>query len=1010
MKRFTDIFIKRPVMASVISLLIFLTGCFSLFHLPVRLFPKITDPVITITTSYPGASSQVMQGYVTSVIENSLSGIDGLNYMTASSSQGTSVISLYMDLGYSPQEALSSVMSKVSAVTDQLPVSAQQPTITLGNAENPAMILAFTSEKLQRRQVADYLRRVVEPKLEAIPGIAQAQVLGRTYAMRLWLNPIKMAARNISAQEVARAIENGNVQAASGTIENTNDSFDVQTTTNLHSENQFNNVYIKSSQGAYVRLKDIGHASLGDADNSISAYYNGKPATMIFVKLLPGANPVTVTDAIKAQLPEINKILPFDMKVHNVVDAGRYINGAITEVVKTLIEATIIVLLIIWGFLRSFRAMLIPVITIPLSLVGVCSLLYAIGYSINTLTLLAMVLAIGLVVDDAIVVVENTYHHIEAGKGKWQAALVGAREIAYPVIAMSLTLAAVYAPIALTGGLTGQLFSEFAITLAVSVIISGVIALTLSPMLSSRWLPESSLIKNENKIKNILDQLQFRYTGIINWFLNRHKWQLGLWGFVVIATAILFVNIPSQLAPEEDQGLFVAISSAPDYTSKAFLNYYALELNKVYRQFKVSDSQVIVTGIPVPHQAISFISLKPWGKRSASAMTLLPRLQEMVNQIPGIQTIIINPPTLPGSDGLPFQIVLKSTLNFKDLNNIANMVMNKAQQSGLFSFIQSDLKYDQPTLHVEINRNAAEVLGISMQEIASTLNLMLGGNHVQQFVKDGRSYFVIPQVLNNYRLNPKQLYEIHFKTTANKMVPLSSIATIHISTEPESLNQFQKLNAVTLSGEMTPGKSMEEGIGFIKHVVNSTYSNQINIDYAGQTRQFVQEAHRMLWVLLAAIVFIFLILAMQFESYRSPLIILLGSVPFAVFGACLALWLGFGTMNIYTEIGLVTLIGLISKHGILITEFANKLQQEGESKSVAIRQAVIRRFRPILMTTLAIVLGVLPLVFASGAGSVSRAQLGIVILMGMIFGTILTLLVLPGLYMLMAPSVEGAPK
>ncbi len=1007
MKNYTEIFIKRPVLSSAISLLIFIIGLFSLTALPLRLFPDIVSPVIEINTVYTGASAEVMNNYVTAVIENALAGIDGVNYMTASSSQDISQISLIMRLGFDPKIALSAVMAKVSAMSAQLPRDAQKPEISVGNGDGEsAMYLAVTSQQLDRRELAEYVRQAVKPKLDAINGISAVQILGRTNAMRLWLNPIKMAARGVVAEDISRAINNENVITAAGKTDGHDTYFDITATTDLHSVKEFNNILIKSQNGKYVHLSDIGYAATGDKDSVISTFYNGQPATMIAIKLLPEANPVLVTDQIKKILPAINAALPLDIKIYNVIDQGRYIHAAIHEVVRTLIITIGIVTLVIYLFLGSLRALLIPVITIPLSLIGVCGLLSLLGFSINTLTLLAMVLGIGLVVDDAIVIVENIFRHMETGMSVLRSVIEGTREVSYSVIGMSITLAAVYAPIAVSKGLTGQLFKEFAFTLSGAVILSGIIALTLTPMLCSRWLITDSLkTKFIHRIESYQKQILYRYQRILHVALINAKKCLFIWVGILVSLILLFNIIPKQLSPEEDQGVLIAISSAPNYTNANFINRYANEAMSKYDSLKESDQKIMIAGVPSEHQALAFISLYDWDKRTKSAMELQPELQKLANQVPGVQTIIINPPSLPGEGDMPLQIVLKSTEPYEVLYNQANAIIGSAWASHLFNFVQLDLNYDQPVLKLQINKNAATVLGISMQEISAALSLMLGGNKIQEYTENSSSYFVIPQAEPQFRTNPSELYTIHLKTASGKLVPLSSVAKIITAVQPEQLNQFQKMNAITITGQMAKHKSLQQGIQFFQNVTQQKAYDQITLDYSGGARQFMTEGQKMPEIFLAALIIIFIVLAIQFESYRSPFIILLGSAPFAIFSACLALELGAGSLNIYTQIGLLTLVGLITKHGILITDFANKMQRSGLSKYEAVVAAANMRFRPILMTTAAMVLGVMPLVLANGAGAVSRGQLGMVIASGMFIGTILTMILLPVLYLYIAPVI-----
>lgn len=1005
MSKVTDIFIHRPVLSSALSLLILLMGIAAWCHMPLRLFPKIISPVILIQTTYAGASGHVMNSHVTSVIQNALSGIENVNYQTASSAQNTSEIRLYMELGSDPQAALSAVMTKLSSIAGQLPKEADKPIITVSDSDaDPAMILAATSHQLERYEVADYLRREIAPALEAVNGVSEAQVLGRTYAIRLSLDPLKMAARGLVPQDVLQAVQRDNVLAAAGKATANHSYFDIQAATSLHTPEDFNEIILKTQAGANVLLKDVGHATAGDRNADISAFYQGKPASMIFIKLLPGANPLEVTDAIKKMLPHIISTLPYDIKLHPVLDSGRYIHEAIQEVVKTLFITIFIVIAVIYIFLGSLRAMIISVITIPLSLFGVCIFLLLLKFSINTLTLLAMVIAIGLVVDDAIVLIENIFRHLEKGIAPFQAALSGAREMAYPVIAMSITLAAVYLPMGMAGGLTGQLFQEFAFTLAMSVMLSGFVALTLSPMLCSRWLtlPKNKRTLFQNHYESLLNFYQKILRTSLSYVANQSVMAAIGCGLCVL-TILLFAFIPHELAPAEDQGFLMSISSAPNYTNSHFLNSEVQDWMKALHDFKEHDAEIVVTGIPEPHRALSFISLKEWGERKETAMELQPTLQKIANTIPGLQTVVFNPASLPGSSELPLQIVLKSTTNYMALYSIAQKIMGEAWESGLFHFIKSDLQFDQPVLKMEINRKAASTLGISMQQISTVLNLMLSGSKVQQFVHGDQVHFVISEAEAKYQLSSAELNQLHLKTASGKLVPLSSIAAWHKTVEPEHWNQFQRFHAITISGEMAGQHSIMEGVRFFKQKAAEAVP-PVMLDYAGETRQLMAESHRVLKIFIAAIIVILIVLAIQFECYRSAIVIVLGTAPLAMFAACIPLALGYGTLNIYTEMGLLTLIGLITKHGILMTEFANTLQQEGLNKIDAIVKAASLRFRPILMTTTAMVFGLMPLAFATGAGSASRSELGIVLAFGMLLGTVLVLILFPATYLFLGPE------
>jgi len=1012
--QFTDIFVKRPVLSSALSIFIFLIGLFAIFKLPLRLFPRIESPMITIATSYPGANSTVVQSFVTSTIEDAIAGVDGIDFIVGSSSQGSSVVKVRMKLGYNSDTALTNVMEKVSAVRGQLPKGIDDPVIEKHSSDDyPIMILAFQSHNMSRAQVGDYVRRAIEPKLEAIDGISNADVLGGTYAMRLWLNPVAMAAHHVTPLEVRQAILAQNVQAAPGQTKGQYVTFNLSANTDLSTAKQFNNLVIKNSNGVLVRLKDIGKAVLGDRDDKINAVYNGQPATMVFIKTLPGANPLTIAQRVYEHLPGIRQSLPSDLKVNVVYDSAKYIHASIEEVLQSMLEAVAIVVLVVFLCLGALRSVLIPVITIPLSLVGVCFFLLLMKYSINTLTLLAMVLAIGLVVDDAIVVVENIFRHIEEGMHQFKAALLGAREISAAIIAMTITLAAVFAPIGFMGGLTGQLFAEFAFTLAGAVIISGFIALTLSPMMCSHIL---SVKLANNRFVAVADKVfgvvrnAYRATLI---GLMRYKWWVIIfWIICLLGCVYFYMSTPKELAPKEDTGMLQVFATAPDYTNAPFLVKYMSGLNNIYASLPAIKDYIYVTGYPADHQAFSVAVLKDWSKRSLSTMQLQPMLQKKLAQIAGLQAVAILPSSLPGSGGgMPVQFVLKTTGSYRTLYNITEKMQSAAMKSGLFMYLENNLKFDQPELKVHIDRDTAATLGIRMEDIASSLSVLLGGNRLQQFSLSGRSYDVVPQVFQKYRFNPQTLNQINIETASGDVVPLSDVVSMSVGVQPAALNEFQKFHAVKIQGILMPGHTLSQALGFLKAQAEKIMPQDMSYDYAGASRQYIQEGNRMLVTFGIAFLVIFIVLAIQFESYRDPLIILLGSVPLALFAALVFLKMGFATINIYTQIGLLTLVGLVSKHGILMTKFANQLQ---ESEGLSIKEAIIKasslRFRAIVMTTAAMAFGILPLVLSHGAGAKSRFDIGIVITSGILLGSLFTLFVVPVLYLLIAKNRQAHRK
>lgn len=995
----TDFFIKRPVFSLSLAALLIFSGLFGYAHLPLRLFPKIETPMINISVDYPGASANTMEGSITKTIENAIAGVNGVNYITSSSSQGHSEINVFMSVGSSADMALTSIIQKVASVRGQLPSALEDPVITkMESDNNPVLLLAFTSEQLSREQISDYLNRAVKPRLEAVEGVATAQVLGGEYAMRLWLNPAAMAAYHVTMADVASSLRQQNVQSTVGGLDGKTQQ-NITLNSEINDAEAFNHLVIKHTNNAVIRLSDIGEARLGKESNKVNASYNGKPAVMVFIKPQIGANPLTLVDTIQKDFPTIQKQLPVSVKMNTVVNAATYIRASIKEVIKTMLEAIVVVVLVIFFFLGSLRTVLVPLVTIPLSLISVCFFLMLLGYSLNLLTLLAMVIAIGLVVDDAIIVMENIHRYLEKGYSLSKAALVGTREIAFSIIAMTFTLAAIFAPIAFSNGITGRLFSEFAWTLAGSVIISGVIALTLSPLMCTKVMGElntdSPLIQ---RINNTFTTIKEKYLSYLQKTFKHRRLIMLFWLLSIIGCFYFYQSIPKELAPKEDQGILQVISSAPDSTGTQFLANNSAKLDDVYKQMGEIESAIHIDGIPSEHQVLSFIRLVPWHKRSLSSLQLQPLLQAKLDHIAGLQSVSIVPSVLPGTQGLPVQFVIKSMADYKQLYDASEALMQEAWKSGLFLFVENDLNYDQPTLNMIINRNAATAMGVNIDDINQTLAIALNENKIQYFNLSGRNYKVIPQIYKNTRLNPHQLNDIHVSARNNTLVPLSALVSMQTVTEPSSLNQFQKFNSVTISGVMAPGHSLSEGLNFLQATATKILPGSMHYDYAGNSRQFVQEGNRMLWLFLSAFIVIFIVLAMQFESFRDPLIILFGSLPMSLMAAMLPLKFGNTTINIYTQIGLLTLAGLVTKHGILLAKFANEKQALGLGKFEAMMQAAEIRFRPILMTTLAIIFGVLSLVFASGAGSVSRFNIGIVIISGMFLGTILTLFVVPVLY------------
>jgi multidrug efflux pump len=1010
---FTDIFIRRPVLALVVSLLILLIGLKAMTGLQIRQYPKLSNTTITVTTTYPGASPDLMQGFITTPISQAVSTAEGIDYLTASSIQGTSTVTAYIRLNYDPSQALTDIMSKVQQVKFQLPKESQDPVIIKSTGQTTAvMYIGFASPELSSAAISDYLTRVVQPLLATVDGVASADILGgQTFAMRLWLDPSRMAARGISAGDVAAAIRANNFQSAPGQAKGYFTVTNVNADTGLANIQQFNKMVVKAKDGAVVRMEDIGSVDLNAQSWTSSIEMNGQHAVFIGVQATPTGNPLSLVAGIRALLPEIERNLPPSVKMQVAYDSTKFIQASIDEVKFTLAAAVVIVIGVIFLFLGSLRAVLIPVVTIPLSLVGAGIIMAALGFSLNLLTLLAMVLAIGLVVDDAIVVLENVYRHIEEGRTPAQAALIGAREIAGPVISMTLTLAAVYAPIGFLGGVTGALFREFAFTLAGAVIISGVVAVTLSPMMCSLLLSREML---HGRFVHLIDRA---FSRLAEWYGRKlvrsldYRPVTALFAAAVFASlAFMYMNTKSELAPEEDQGVLFALTKAPQYSNLDYQEAYTDKLDQAFGSFPETDLRFIVNGRFGPNQGIAGAILKPWGERSRSAQQLKPLMQQKAAAVEGMNAFVFSLPPLPGSiGGLPVQMVIYSTGGYKDIYLAMDKIKAAARKSGLFMVTDSDLDFNQPTIQVKVDRSKVNELGLTMQSIGDTLALLVGENYVNWFNLDGRSYKVIPQASRVDRLTPDTL--THYYVTApgaggggggaGQPVPLSNLVSLAIDTQPNSLTQYNQLNSATFQAVPMPGVTMGQAVDFLEQQTKNLPAG-FSHDYLSDTRQYVREGNQLTITFVFALIVIFLVLAAQFESLRDPLVILV-SVPMSMCGALMPLFFGLATMNIYTQVGLVTLIGLISKHGILMVEFANTLQvRENLDRRRAIEQAARVRLRPILMTTAAMVVGLVPLLIATGAGAASRFSIGVVVVAGMSVGTLFTLFVLPAVYTVLA--------
>ena len=1014
MNRFTDIFIRRPVLASVVSLLILVLGLRAYMVLPVLQYPRTENAVVTVTTIYYGADPDVVAGFITTPLENAIAQANGIDYMTSASQSGVSTITVYLRLNYDADKALTEINTKVNSVLNQLPTGTQQPTLTVKIGQTvDAMYIGFNSNTLAPNQITDYLVRVVQPKLQAVPGVQTAELLGqKVFALRAWLDPKKLAAYGLTASDVSQALVENDYISGIGSTKGQMVQVNLTASTSLHSAEQFRNLVLKQSGGAIVRLKDVANVTLGAEDYESQVGFDGKRAVYIGIQVAPSANLLDVIRGVHKVFPEIQALLPRGLNGQIIYDSTEFVNSSIHEVIRSLAEALAIVTVVVFLFLGSLRSSVIPVVAIPLSLVGTFVILAALGYSINLLTLLALVLAIGLVVDDAIIVVENINRHLEHGMSAFDAAIAAARELGSPIIAMTVVLAAVYVPIAFQSGLTGALFSEFAFALVGAVTVSGIIALTLSPMLCSRLLRPAGPARRgwQDAFTDLVERgfarLRRGYERRLHGSLDYLPVTLAFAAIVLGSIYFLFTSAKTELAPQEDQGIIITQSiAAPNATLQQRLLYS----HEVYKIFASHPETEHVFQLDMPGQSIAGMVLKPWDRRSKTSNELQPVVQQELNKVAGVRIAAFQPPALPGSFGLPVQFVIVTTDPFARLNQVAQTFLEEARKSGMFIFLDCDLKYDQPQSDIIIDRNKTAQLGLKMSDVGSALAAMLGGGYVNYFSISGRSYKVIPQVQQRYRLNSQQLLNYYIRTGDGSMVPLSTIASIKTATVPESLNHFQQLNSATIQGVEMPGVAQGDALAFLQNLAKRTLPEGYSIDYGGLSRQYIQETSGFLSTFGFALIIIFLALAALFESFRDPVIILV-SVPMSIAGALIFVSLGFGGMslNIYTEVGLVTLMGLISKHGILIVQFANQLQLAGRSKRLAIEEAAAIRLRPILMTTAAMVLGVVPLITASGAGAVSRFQMGVVIASGLSIGTLFTLFVVPAVYLVLAADHHAA--
>ncbi|MCG7598464.1 efflux RND transporter permease subunit [Halomonas sp. McH1-25] len=1003
--KFTDIFVRRPVLATVVSLLILLMGLRSAMDMELRQYPELESTVITVSTSYPGASSELVQGFVTTPLQQAIAEANGIDFITSESIQGASTIEVHMELNYDANAALAEVQAKVASQRSVLPEAAESPVIESSTGDSTAlMYLAFYSQQMPVPQITDYLVRVVQPKLQALPGVAKARIFGQSFALRVWLDPQRMAALNVTPQQVIDVLQNNNYQAGVGKTRSEFVAINLTANTDISDPEQFADMVVRNDDGNLVRLRDVARIDLGAESYDSIAWYKGTPASFMAIEQAPGANPLDVARAVREALPEIRSQLPTGLNVVLPYDASEFIEDSINEVIKTLLEALVIVLVVIFLTLGSFRAALVPAVAVPLSLIGGAFVMLMLGFSLNLLTLLSMVLAIGLVVDDAIIIVENVHRHIEEGESRFEAALNGAREMATPIIAMTTTLVAVYAPIGFMGGLVGSLFTEFAFTLAGAVVVSGVIALTLSPMLSGKVLkPHGNATRFERLVESSFNRLANGYRSALSGILQTVSVPVVFAAIVLASIYFMFVTSQNELAPTEDQGIMFFQGTAPQTATLEYLKRYSNDIQANVEQVEGYNETFMILGGMSADTVFGGFKMLPWSQRDISQMTVLPNLQAALSQVTGLQTAAFPRPSLPGSSGgLPVQFVLATGNSFEELNAAADELLGKAMASGNFAFLRKSIDLDRPVTDIRVDRDRVADLGLTMADVGQALSTMLGGGFVNRFSMDGRSYKVIPQVDQQYRLDASMIDNYYIEADSGEQVPLSSLVSFERNVEPSKRTQFQQLNALILEGVPRPGVALGDALTWLNQAAAETLPAGYSVDYQGASRQLMDQGSALVLTFFLSLIVIYLVLAAQFESWRDPLIILV-SVPMSVAGAMVFITLGISTVNIYTQVGLITLIGVVAKNGILIVEFANLLQRErGLDRRNAVIEAAAIRLRPIIMTSVALIVAMVPLLFATGAGAVSRFDIGLTIAAGLGIGTLLTLFVLPAFYILLA--------
>lgn len=1008
--KFSETCIKRPVFATVLNLIVILVGLVSFARLTIREYPNIDIPVVTIETYLPGANPELVESQVTVPLEEALAGIEGVNYMVSHSRPEISEITLKFKLNKDPNVALSDVRDRVGRARDRLPKEIREPVLSKVEANaDPIIWLAFSTNRYSPLEVTDMVNRLVKDRIQIIPGVASVMIFGeRRYSMRIWIQPERLAAYRLIPQDIEDALRAQNIELPAGRIETATREFTVLTATDLNTKEQFEQIALKNVNNYIVRMKDIATVEVAPKDQRQIARYNGKEAIAIGVVKQSTANPLDVSKSIKKILPAIIDSLPEGVDMQVAYDSSIFIDSSIKSVFSTIIEAILLVIAVIYLFLRSFRATLIPLVTIPVSLIGAFSIMYFLNFSINTLTLLAMVLAIGLVVDDAIVVLENIFRHIEEGMDRVKASIQGIREIGFAVVAMTLTLVFVFTPIAFAQGQTGKLFIEFALTLASAVLVSGFTALTLSPVMCSRMLQKDTHQgKYSLKIEHFLNDLNRRYQNGLEYFLSHRAWVILLVIVVFLASGLLLLSLKSELAPTEDKGYFLALGIGPQGASLKYTTHYVKQMEKMYQKIPEVQGYFSAVGFPIVSRAITFVSLVPWGDRSQSTQEIVNALRpQMFFGVTGLMAFPLNPPSLgQGESSQPIEVVLQTTSSYRELKTVVDKIMQKIKESDVLENADNDLHLNTPQLKVSVERNKIAAVGTSVEEVSRTIESLVSGRQVTRYKRGSEQYDVIVQVPEIDRITPENLFSIYVRGKTGDMIPLSNLINLEETVSASELNHFNKLRSATITATLGKGVGLSQGLDYIEKLIEEIAPPSYQVDFAGTSREYKDSQNTLLLIFGLALCFIYLVLAAQFESFSDPIVILI-SVPLAMCGALLALKLTGTTLNIYSQIGLITLIGLISKHGILIVEFSNQLKNKGVPLRKAIIEASTLRLRPILMTTGAMVLGTLPLALASGAGAEARQAMGWVIVGGLLVGTAFTLFVVPVMYSYLTRKVS----